>query len=303
MKLHNLRDFIAVARTGGIRAAARELNLSQPAISKSIAQLETELGTPLFERSARGSSLNMYGERFLDRAEAVMQELSRGKEEMLQLRGDTGGNVSISASSVISLAVLTKAISRFRKRFPDAHVNISEGSYSATLRRLRNRNLDFSVGPVPTAEIADDLFVEHLFNNDRCVIGRRGHPLQSATHLGELMSAEWITTSAVGPNDDEYREIFEGQGLAPPTSLIKCESLIALIALLAGTDALAFLPRQWATSELARSILAEIPITEKIPGPSTCLMRPNGLPLTPAAEALADAIRTVVKSGGIDNSY
>lgn len=291
MKLHNLRDFVAVANSGGIRAAARQLNLSQPALSKSVSLLEEELGAPLFERTARGSTLTTYGERFLLRAEAAMQELTRGREEITQMRGSTGGNVSFAASSVVALSFLTNAMSRFRRRFPDAMVHVHEGTYAVMLRGLRQRGLDFAVGPVPTAQISDDLTIEHLFDNARCVIGRRSHPLLHAEGLDELVDASWLTTGAVGPQDDEFRDIFVQHGLAPPISLVRCESLIALIALLAETDALAFLPRQWAYSTVTRPILAEIPIREKIHGPSTCLMRPSGLPLTPAAEALADAIR------------
>lgn len=291
MKLHNLRDFVMVAKSGGIRAAARQLNLSQPALSKSISQLEDELGTPLFERSVRGSTLNSFGERFLVRAEAAMQELTRGREEIGQLRGSTGGSVSFAASSVVALSFLTKVMSRFRRRFPDARVQVHEGTYAVMLRGLRERSLDFAVGPVPGMQISDDLIIEHLFDNDRCVIGRRDHPLLGAGNLAALAQAEWVTTSAVGPQDDEFRDIFAQHGLDAPISLTRCESLLALIALLAGTDALAFLPRQWADSNVTRPILSEIPIIEKIAGPTTCLMRPSGMPLTPAAQALADAIR------------
>lgn len=296
MKLHNLRDFVMVAKSGGIRAAARQLNLSQPALSKSISQLEEELGAPLFERSARGSALNTYGARFLVRAEAAMQELTRGQEEISQMRGSTGGSVAMAASSVVSLTFLTNAMSRFRKRFPDAMVKIHEGTYSLMLRGLRERSLDFAVGPVPTAETADDLTIEPLFDNTRCVIGRRNHPLHAASSLAELTAAEWITTSAVGPKDDEFREIFAQHGLVAPRSLVRCNSLIALLALLAETDALALLPRQWAESPITRLVLEEILVADRIPGPTTCLMRPSGMPLTPAAEALADAIRNSAKA-------
>lgn len=291
MKLHNLRDFVTIAKSGGIRAAARQLNLSQPALSKSISQLEEELGTPLFERTARGSTLNSFGERFLVRAEAAMHELARGREEISQMHGSTGGNVSFAASSVVALSFLTGAMSRFRRRFPHAAVRVHEGTYAVMLRGLRARSLDFAVGPVPMAHISDDLIVEHLFENARCVIGRRGHPLSGAHHLADLLDAEWLTTSAVGPQDDEFREIFTQHGLEPPVSLTRCDSLLALNALLAGTDALAFLPRQWAHSPVTCPVLIKIPIKETIHGPATCLMRPSGMPLTPAAEALADAIR------------
>ena len=291
MKLHYLRDFVSVARAGGIRAAARKLNLSQPALSKSISQLEDELGTPLFARTTRGSILNAYGERFLVRAEAAMQELARGSDEINQMRGSTGGSVTFAASSVVAMTFLPSAIARFRRRFPNAMVMVRDGTHTLMLHGLSERSLDFAVGPLTSPQVPEDLTVEPLFENTRCVIGRRGHPLAEATSLKSLVEASWLMTSAIGPQDDEFREIFHQNGLVAPESLIRCESLIALLGLLAGTDFLAFVPRQWAMARITEPVLAAIPIRETILSPTTCLIKPRGLPLTPAAEALADAIR------------
>lgn len=291
MKLHNLRDFVTVAKAGGIRAAARKLNLSQPALSKSISQLEAELGTPLFARSTRGSMLNAYGERFLVRAEAAMQELARGSDEISQLRGSTGGSVTFAASSVVAMSFLPSAIARFRRRFPEAMVMVRDGTHALMLQGLQQRSLDFAVGPLTSPQVPEDLTVEPLFENTRCVIGHRDHPLASAKSLKDLAGASWMMTSAIGPQDDEFREIFHQHGLTAPTSLIRCESLIALLGLLAGTDSLAFVPRQWATARITQPTLTAIPIREVIPSPTTYLVKPRGMPLTPAAEALADAIR------------
>lgn len=299
MKLHNLRDFVAVARSGGIRAAARQLNLSQPALSKSIAQLEDELGTPLFDRSAQGSTLNGFGKRFLTRAEAAMQELARGSEEIAQMRGSLGGRVAFAASSVVALSFLPDALSRFRRRFPDAALDVVEGTHAVMMRGLQERRLDFAVGPVRAAQLPDGMIVELLFENTRCVVGRRGHPLIGAGSLDRLATAEWLTTGALGSRDDDFQAAFEQHGLEPPPSLTRCESLIALTALLSSTDALAILPRQWPDSPALDAVLVEIPVRERIDGPATCLMRPGGMPLTPAAEALADAIR--VSAANRDN--
>lgn len=292
MKLHNLRDFVTVADTGGIRAAARQLNLSQPALSKSISQLEHELGTPLFVRSARGSILNTYGERFLIRAKAVMQELARGGDEIRQMRGSTGGSVTFAASSVVAMTFLSSSILRFRRRFPDAMIMIREGPYAMMLQGLHDRSLDFAIGPVVSPQMPDNLMVEPLFENTRRVIGRRGHPLADVEDLKDLTNASWLMTSAIGPQDDEFRDIFNRHGLDAPTSLIRCESLLVLLALLAETDALAFLPRQWATARITEGLLASIPVRQIVASPTTCLITPRGMPLTPAAEALADALRT-----------
>lgn len=291
MKLHYLRDFIAVARSGGIRPAARELKLTQPALSKSIQLLEDELGTPLFERSARGSALNAYGQAFLVRAEAVANELSRGREELQQMRGSMSGTVSVAVSSVVSLVFLPAVLKTFRERFPQAEVRVLEGTYPVIVSGLRDGSLDFAIGPLTAPPLADEFNVEELFQNYRCVVGKHNHPLLRARSLAALVDAHWVVTGAVGPRGQEFEEIFRSHGLRVPKNPTRCEALIALLPLLAGSDALAFLPYQWADSDVTSPVLSEIEIREVIPGPSTCLIRRNGLPLTPAADALQTIFR------------
>lgn len=289
MKLHQLRDFIAVARAGGIRAASRELKLTQPALSKSIRQLEQDLGTPLFDRGAKGSALNIYGQAFLVRAEAATQELMRGREELSQIRGGAGGTVSVAVSSVASLMFLPAALKAFRRRFHEADVRVLDGTYPVIVGGLREGTLDFAIGPMPAPPIPDEFMVEELFRNRRCVVGRRNHPLQKVKTLAALVDASWVVTGAVGPRGAEFEEIFASHGLPAPTCRMRCESLIALLAFLADSDALAFLPLQWVDSAVTSRVLSRIRISEEIPGPATCLIRRRGLPLTPAAEAMAEA--------------
>ena len=95
MKLNALRDFLTVAERGGLRAAARQLGLPQPALTRSIQELEKELGVPLFERSAKGVTLTPMGSAFLRRANAVRSELQKAKDEIDQLRGQTHGSLRV----------------------------------------------------------------------------------------------------------------------------------------------------------------------------------------------------------------
>src|SRR6188508_1885518 len=88
MKLHQIRDLLAVAEKGSLRAAARQLGLAQPSISRSIRELERELGAPLLERQARGTVLTPTGKLFASRAGAAASELRRAREEIAQLHGE-----------------------------------------------------------------------------------------------------------------------------------------------------------------------------------------------------------------------
>jgi LysR family transcriptional regulator, regulator of abg operon len=289
MKLNQLRDFIAVAHAGGLRAAARKSGLGQPALSKSIRQLEAELEAPLFERNARGTALTPFGKAFLARAQAAANELGRAREELDQLRGGTGGTVAFGSSSIASLLFLPEALKTFRRKFPQADVRIVEGAYPGMLPELRNGSLDFIVGPRPSEPPGKEFRVEKLFDNRRTVVARHGHPLANAKSLKDLAKAEWAVTLATGVRASECEDIFAAHHLPAPSSKVQCESMLALLALIANSDLLAFLPPQWVESPLTRTALREIRVSEVIEGPATCVIRRTGLPLTPAAEALASA--------------
>src|SRR5213082_1485224 len=105
MKLNQLRDVLAVAERGSLRAAARHLGVAQPALSRSIQELERELGVPLFERQATGVVITAMGELFVRRANAVRNELRLAREEIDQVRGETHGIVNVCMSTVPHIAL------------------------------------------------------------------------------------------------------------------------------------------------------------------------------------------------------
>ncbi|MGD9942460.1 MAG: LysR substrate-binding domain-containing protein [Burkholderiaceae bacterium] len=290
MKLHNLRDFIAVARAGSIHQAARELQLSQPALTKSIRQLEKELGTPLFDRTAKGAALNQMGRRFLLRAETAANELSRGRDELTQLMGARGGRVAFAVSGTPSLLFLAGALKAFRQRYPLAQVRIVEGLLPVMLPELRDSRIDFVMAPRPARSLGKEYAVTPVFSHKRAVVGGVHHPLRRARSLADLVDAEWILTAAAGPRAIEFDEVFSLRGLRVPAARVQCESLMALVSLLANTELLALLPEDWIRTPLTARVLTKFPIDDEIDGPDICMIRREGLPLTPAAEAFSDAL-------------
>ena len=290
MKFNQLRDFVAVARAGSIHQAARNLGLSQPALTKSIHQLEKELGTPLFERTAQGAMLNAFGKRFLRRAEVAANELSRGQDELAQLLGGQSGRVSLALSATPSLLFLPAALTAFRRSYPTVHVRIVEGILPVMLPELRDSQLDFVMAPKPDKPIGAEFSVSPLFVHRRVVVGRRDHPLHHARSLAELKDAEWISTSAAGPRSTELDEVFRARGLPAPKANVQCESLMALVSLLANTDHLALLPEQWLSATVTSQLLSKLEVNEEISSPAICLIQRKDLPLTPAAEAFSIAL-------------
>lgn len=124
MKLSHIRDVLAVADCGSLRAASRQSGIAQPAITRSIHEIEQELGAQLFERHPKGVRLTPIGEAFRRRAVTIQSEMRRAKEEVAQLKGEGGGQVSIAVSVAASISLLPPAVAAFRKRQPDALLKV-----------------------------------------------------------------------------------------------------------------------------------------------------------------------------------
>lgn len=292
MKLHQIRDLLAVAEKGSLRAAARHLGLAQPSISRSIRELERDLGVPLLERRARGTVLTPSGELFARRASVASAELRRAREEIGQLHGDAEGSVSVGLSSVPLLALLPRAYGPFSKRYPRMQLRLVDGAFPAMEAQLKEGRIDFYVGVSPWKRPGAELVVEKLFDNTRVVVARHGHPLAGARTLAELAGARWVSTSITANAQAEIGDLFRQHGLPmPEVGATTTGGALSLITLLAHSDLLAIVPRQWLEHSPTRGALAKVDLREKLAAPPIVVIRRAALPLTPAAEYLADQLR------------
>ncbi len=290
MKLNSLRDFMAVAERGSLRAAARQLDVTQPAITRSIQELEKELGVVLFERRAKGVSLTQMGELFLRRSKAVRSELQRARDEIDQMRGRINGQITVCMSGVPHMAMLPDALAAFRQRYPDVKLDIIDGLLPSVEAELKDGIVDCYIGPT-LEEVSPELSVEKLLDNKRVIVSRRGHPLANATSLRDLVDAEWVTTSVTYKAEEELCPLFASYGLPPPRMIVQARSALTFLFTVAYSDLLMLLPIQWTQAPLFRQALQPIHVQEDLPSPPICIVRRNSLPLTPAAEYFCDMIR------------
>jgi LysR family transcriptional regulator of abg operon len=306
MKLTHIRDVLAVAEFGSLRAAGRHLGIAQPAVTRSIHEIERELGVSLFERHARGVRLTVVGKAFLRRAEAVQCELRRATEEIEQLKGLSTGQVSIALSSASSIALMPSILPPFRKRYPDSLLKISESLFQAVEPEIQDGEIDFYVGPLDPTISTTHFLVERLFDNNRVVAARKGHPLESARSLKDLVDAEWVratlstrTSEMMRGIDDDVDEMFEKQGLSPPKIVLQAKSALATLLAVTHSDMLAILPQQWLESPLTADQLIGLQLFEPLPAAPVCIVRRHDMPLTPMAEHLCDLVRRA----GVNYAY
>ena len=297
MKLNQLRNVGAIAEHGSLRGAARALGLAQPALTRSVQELEHELGTPLFERRKRGMTLTRAGEAFVRRANAILSDVRRAREEVEQISGSIQGTLVAGLSIAAHIALLPRSLPRFRRRYPAVRLRLIEGFFPTLETGLKDGSIDFYMGPRPEGIVPEGLIVETLFSNDRSIVCRSDHPLtrmrkaKAPISLADLASAEWVTTSITHIADDELGELFAKNGLPPPKLVAQTQSALSLIMTLVYSDMLAMVPLQFTDFALAKGALISVAVKESLPAPTMVLIRRSGLSLTPAADYFVDLLR------------
>ena len=290
MKLHYFRGAVAIAEHGSLRAAARHLGMAQPTLTRGLADLERELGAPLFERRSKGMIATRLGEAFVKRATAILNDVRRAQDEVEQLRGNPVGQVTVGLSIAAHLWLLPKVLDQFRRRFSKVHLHIIEGFYPTLEQGLVDGSVDFYVGPDPGHNLPRILQKTTLLAGRRAVLCRSKHPLAHATSLKELVGAEWITTSITPKAEKELGALFRRYDLPEPKLALRSQSALTLLTCLAHSDLLAMAPAQWTMSPFANRVLTAVPVKEELSAPPIIAVTRADVPPSPAAGFLRDLI-------------
>jgi len=292
MKLSHLRDVLAVAGSGSLRAASRHLGIAQPVITRNIRDIENELGVALFERHARGVRLTGMGEVFVRRASLVEAELRRAREEIEQLKGNLIGRVSLAASTAASIALLPRALTNFRREYPGALVKVSESLFQPVESDILDGAIDLYVGVFDEETFASQFVVEKLFDNQRVIVARNGHPLAGARRLADLAGAEWVRpTLSTRSSEADFERMFERAGLPLPEIVMHSRSTLITLMMVASSDLLTILPKQWLELAMAAGQFQSLEVEDPLVAAPVCIVRRRDAPLTPMAERLCDLIR------------
>ena len=288
MKLHHLRNVVAIVERGSLRAAAKNLGLAQPAMSRSIKELEQELGVVLFQRNKFGMTLTPVGEIFVRRAKGMLMEFQRTLDEIEQVKGKDFGVITAAFSAAGHLALLPKMIGPFRRRFPNMRLKVVEGTFPVLETDIRDGIIDLYYGAVSKGAYDPALVVDTLFENNRIIVARPGHPLGKATTLKELVGASWVAAPVAIDSDSEVNSLFEGEGLPAPHIAMQASTCMSLLSIIAASDLLAPLPQQWVDFIDSTHLIERVPIQTVQVAPRICAVRRANVPLTPAAEYLND---------------
>ena len=302
MKLRDLEALLKVVEAGSVRAGARLLNRSQPAVTASLQQLEQELGAQILLRTKRGVQPTHYGEALLRRAHSICAEAERAREEIAQLRGNWTGTVRFAVSPAIGVEVLPDVIRSFMRRYPSVRLQLQEGLYPEIAPALRSGQLDFAVGPAPiedasspgrsvTSPNSSSLIVEPVVPAEVVIATVRGAVTSRATSLRKLVDHDWILSGSPPGPGAVILEWFSALGLPAPRIRIVCESFLIVPSIVAATGMLATMPRAVFDSFESRYGLVAVPVADVLDQGMISVLRRADSPPTPAAAALIEAIR------------
>ena len=177
MRLQSIEQFIAVVDAGSIRGAARQLNMSQPALSRALQQLEEELGVQLMDRSGRGVTATAAGSAFLSRARVAEAELRKAAEEARKTVGDSTRLLALGVSPVGASLLLPELAITLRSLHPTTRIRILETTPSALLSLVRDEVMDLAVTQRTRIHLDAGLDYRPLAEIQMRMAVRPGHPL------------------------------------------------------------------------------------------------------------------------------
>jgi LysR family nitrogen assimilation transcriptional regulator len=185
LDIRELRSFLQVARAGSFSRAATELYIAQPALSRQIAKLETEIGASLFTRHGRGVRLTAAGARLLERAEMITQMVSETGDLVRASVDEERGHLAIGLPPAISLLIGVELIRAFQERWPLVSLHVREGLSSSLQEWVLDRRVDIAV--LYNQPMLDAFDVRPMFSEPMVLVGPAGDTrVPPALHIRDL---------------------------------------------------------------------------------------------------------------------
>lgn len=231
LKLRHLQLLIALDEFRHIGRVAEFLSLTQPAVSKMLAEIEKMFELTLFVRSTRGTEPTPYGESVVRFARSVLADFNRTRDEIDSVASGAAGRVSIGAMVVATPVWLTRAVSLLKAQSSLTTVMVEEGDLKRLLPRLRMGELDLLVGRLEPGYAAPDLETQALYNETMCVVAHPDHPVAQKHHptWADLAREPWVVPPPWASSRVKLNQMFYKHGLNPPVDLIETASFLNIL--------------------------------------------------------------------------
>ncbi|EIC4380570.1 LysR family transcriptional regulator [Salmonella enterica] len=292
IRLRHLHTFVAVAQQGTLGRAAETLNLSQPALSKTLNELEQLTGTRLFERGRLGAQLTVPGEQFLTHAVKVLDALNTAGQALNRKEDASADVVRVGALPTAALGILPAAIGRFHQQQKSTSLQVATMNNTMLLAGLKSGEIDLGIGRMSDPELMGGLNYELLFLESLKLVVRPGHPLlQETITLSRVM--EWpVVVSPKGTVPRQNAEaLLQSQGCKMPAGCIETLSASLSRQLTVDYEYVWFVPSGAVKEDLRQATLVSLPVPTQSAGEPIGILTRVDIPLSTGAQMLIAAIR------------
>lgn len=259
MEFRQLRHFVAVVECGNLSRAARRVHISQPALTRSIKNLEETLGSKLLIRKPRGVVPTATGESFYRRALLILNECGQAAQDVRAMERGAVGSVAIGIGALFATGIVDRAVTRLAKKNPGLTFAVSEGYFEDLLEMLRDGRIDVVFSNFPFTTLSNDLTRETLLEVSAIFVGSAEHHLAARKKVtaAELAQERWVIVNQ--PHALEaFEQGFIARGVPAPVPVVRTNSLNLIKALLLGHQFMAQVATDFISAELARKTLVQI---------------------------------------------
>lgn len=299
LKLKHLHLLVVLDQFRHLGRAAEHLALTQPAVSKSLADIEALFGLPLFTRSNRGTEPTAAGATVVRLARSVLVDYERTRDDLVALDSGAAGSTQVGVMVVALPGLLSPAVQRLKAQAPQTRVLIEEGDLTRLLPRLRVGEIDVLVGRLEPGHAAPDLMTEVLYDEPMALVVRPGHPLlqESGTALGwaALAAQPWVMPPHWATTRTKLHQLFYQAGVNPPGDVVDTTSFLALLGGVRQRNAVGFLARSVARQMAQDGLLALLPLDVPMDLPPVGLITLRGRALGAATVRLMACVRAVAQ--------
>lgn len=296
-----LRAFLAVVDSGSLGRAAESINLSQPALSRLIQDMETRLDARLFERHGRGMTLTGFGEALLPHARLLLFEIGQARDALAALKGLKRGAVRVGVVASIARTLLPAAVDRLLRAAPDLTVELVEAEDDRLAAALDRREVDLAIARNLSGHDDVEAIAECLFDDSYSVVCAADHPLarKERVTLEDLAGERWVSGAPGATPRALFNELLRKAGGAPPVVSVETWSPNAAIAFVSRTHLLGWLPRPLFRAEETAGIVRALDVPAlSLPRRFFAYKRARGL-LPPAAQRLLDELPLAPLAPGV----
>ena len=263
LKLRDLHILLTVVQRGSMAKAAAELAISQPAVSKAIADMEHMFGVRLLDRGRNGTEPTAHGRALVTRGQTIFDEIKNGLEELASLSDPTVGELRIGATEAVAAGFLPAVIERFSREQPGVRLDVAQAVMSSLhYREVRERSIDMLLGRIPAPLREDDLEADVIYNDEAVVVaGRQTKWARSRRlKLADLAGERWILPPPDTMQGTLAPKLFRDSGSEMPRAPITTLSIHLCCRLVASGQFVTMLPASVLSYGIRDQSLKVLPI-------------------------------------------